>query len=72
MEEPTNVQVFDQARIADLPGQVQFHFASALLAEMEGNTVLAETELNLAIEAERSLFLSQEKANAALMKYLEA
>jgi hypothetical protein len=41
--------------VSGLPLQVKWHFAHALIAEMEGNTARAESELNLAVEAKDDL-----------------
>jgi hypothetical protein len=41
--------------VSDLPVQVKWHIAKALIAEMEGYTSRAESELNLAVEAEDAL-----------------
>jgi hypothetical protein len=38
--------------IADLPLHAKCHFAKALLAEQEGNWLVAEFELNRAVEEE--------------------
>jgi hypothetical protein len=38
--------------IADLPLQAKYHFAKALLAEQEGEYLLAEFELHRALAAE--------------------
>jgi hypothetical protein len=38
--------------IADLPFQVKYHFAQALIAEQDGEYLIAEFELNRAVEAE--------------------
>jgi hypothetical protein len=38
--------------IADLPLQAKYHFAKALLAEQEGEYLLAEFELHRAVAAE--------------------
>jgi hypothetical protein len=38
--------------VKDLPGKVRFHFSKALIAEQEGNWLVAEFELNRAVVAE--------------------
>jgi hypothetical protein len=40
--------------IADLPLQAKYHFAKALLAEQEGEYLLAELELYRAVAAEEA------------------
>jgi hypothetical protein len=55
MPQPTFVEVAKLPGVKDLPVQVRLHFTKALIAEMEGNTTLAEVELHLAVEAEAAL-----------------
>jgi hypothetical protein len=40
------------SRVSDLPLHAKFHFAKALIAEQEGNWLVAEFELNRAVEEE--------------------
>jgi hypothetical protein len=55
MSQPTFVEVAQRSGVKDLPAKVRLHFTKALIAEMEGNTTLAEVELHLAVEAEDAL-----------------
>jgi hypothetical protein len=55
MAQPTFVEVAQLPGVKDLPGKVRLHFTKALIAEMEGNTTLAEVELHRAVEAEAAL-----------------
>ncbi len=55
MSQPTFVEVEKLPGVNDLPGKVRLHFAKALQAENEGNWLLAEFELNLAVAAEDAL-----------------
>jgi hypothetical protein len=55
MTRSTLVELVRLPGVSDLPVQVKWHFAHALIAEMEGNTARAESELNLAVEAEDDL-----------------
>jgi hypothetical protein len=52
MTQPTFVEVVKLPGVNDLPGKVRLHFIKALQAEMEGNWLQAEFELNLAVAAE--------------------
>jgi hypothetical protein len=52
MPQPTFVEVAQLPGVKDLPGKVRLHFTKALQAENEGNWLLAEFELNLAVAAE--------------------
>jgi hypothetical protein len=52
MAQPTFVEVAQLPGVNDLPGKVRLHFVKALQAENEGNWLLAEFELNLAVAAE--------------------
>jgi hypothetical protein len=45
--------------VADLPAQVRWLFARALLAEMEGNATQAEDLLDLAVEWETALLMPE-------------
>ena len=55
MTQPTLLEVAQLPGVKDLPPKVRLHFSKALIAEMEGNTTLAEVELHLAMLAEDSL-----------------
>jgi hypothetical protein len=55
MSHPTFVEVAQLPGVNDLPGKVRLHFTKALQAENEGNWLLAEFELNLAVAAEDAL-----------------
>jgi hypothetical protein len=52
MHHSTLSEVIKLPGVSDLPVQVKWHFAHALIAEMEGNIARAESELTLAVEAE--------------------
>jgi hypothetical protein len=52
MAQSTFVEVAQLPGVKDLPTKVRLHFTKALIAEMEGNTTLAEVELHRAVEAE--------------------
>lgn len=52
MSQPAFVEVAQLPGVNDLPGKVRLHFTKALQAENEGNCLLAEFELNLAVAAE--------------------
>jgi hypothetical protein len=55
MDESKIVEVAKLPGVKDLPVQVRWRFAKALIAEREGNTTLAEVELHRAVEAEADL-----------------
>jgi hypothetical protein len=55
MSQPEFIEVTQLPGVNDLPGKVRLHFIKALQAENEGNWLLAEFELNLAVAAEDAL-----------------
>ena len=55
MSQPEFIEVAQLPGVNDLPGKVRLHFIKALQAENEGNWLLAEFELNLAVAAEDAL-----------------
>ena len=55
MSQPSFIEVAQLPGVNDLPGKVRLHFIKALQAENEGNWLLAEFELNLAVAAEDAL-----------------
>jgi hypothetical protein len=55
MAQPTLVEMAKLPGVKDLPAKVRLHFVKALIAEMEGNTTLAEVELHRAVEAEAAI-----------------
>jgi hypothetical protein len=56
LTQPKFVELAQLPGVKDLPGKVRLHFTKALQAENEGNWLLAEFELNLAMAAEDALF----------------
>jgi hypothetical protein len=52
MEQSEIADMTKRMGVADLPLYARFHFVKASLAEMAGNTELAEIELTRAVEAE--------------------
>jgi hypothetical protein len=55
MTHSTLVELVRLPGVSDLPVQVKWHFVQALIAELEGNTARAESELHRAVEAEHAL-----------------
>jgi hypothetical protein len=55
MTNSTLLEVAQLPGVKDLPLQARRHFAKAIIAEMEGDTTLAEVELHRAVEAEAAL-----------------
>jgi hypothetical protein len=55
MTQPIVLEIARLSGVSDLPAQVKWHFVQALIAELEGNPARAESELNLAVEAEDGL-----------------
>jgi hypothetical protein len=55
MAQPTFVELAKLPGVIDLPAKVRLHFTKALIAEMEGNTTLAEVELHRAVVVEAAL-----------------
>jgi hypothetical protein len=55
MTQHTLLEMAKLPGVKDLPPKVRLHFIKALLAEMEGNWLQAEFELNLAVAAEDAI-----------------
>ncbi len=59
MHHPQLSQVIKLIGVADLPAQVRWLFARALLAELEGNSKQAQELLDLAVEWETALLMPE-------------
>jgi hypothetical protein len=55
MNQPAVLELAQLPGVKDLPVQVRWRFAKAIIAEREGNTTQAEVELHLAVEAEAAI-----------------
>jgi hypothetical protein len=59
MHHPQLSEVIKLPGVADLPAQVLWFFARALIAELEGNATQAAELLNLAVEWEAALLIPE-------------
>jgi hypothetical protein len=61
MKQPTVLEIAQLPGVSDLPIQVKWHFAKALIYEKDGNTDSAEAYLDLAVYWENSLSAQRQR-----------